>query len=354
MNTTQFSFGRNNYTVWNKVRGGNTSHALYRIASVSKTVTAITIFDLVERGLLNLDNKFIEVYRPATTPVDQRIANITIRQLLNHSGGWDTTQGIRSELKFPKQAGDIIAPFDPQYDSIKFLSEITPHAIIEFMMTQPLNFEPGTRYAYSNFGYNILGRVIEAASGMTYEQYVTGYVFPKVGIKDAFIGSENIDQKHDQEVFYADGEQGGYYFAAGTQKYKVPDSYGTFVMRVMDAHGGWVMSCDDLNKFAKGMSDGTLISKTILQEIIKPPPYPSSSTPNTFYSLGMRVRKLSEGRIALMHNGALTWGTFSFLCVVIGGNKAESFVAIANHLDSNYQGMTTDLEDMVLENLTGI
>jgi len=219
------------------------------------------------------------------------------------------------------------------------------------MMSFPLNFDPGTQYAYSNFGYNILGRVIEAASGMPYEAFVRAHIFSKVGITNAFIGNENIDLKNDSELYYFDGDQGGYYFGALNQKYKVPDSYGTFVMNVMDAHGGWVMSCNDLNKFAKGMGDGTLISPKMLQEILKQPSYQTSTKPDTFHSLGMRVRYLDDDRIALMHNGALTWGTFSFLCVVLGKGQPETFVAIANHLDTNYQAMTEELEDMVLERL---
>lgn len=350
LNKDQFSFGKCDYVVWNQTRKGDDNHFLARIASVSKTITAIAIFDLVERGLLSLDSKFIDIYKPKTIPIDPRIKTITIRQLLNHSGGWDSSKGI-PKLGFPKLAGEVIAPFDPQYDSIKFLPNVTPQAIIEFMMSFPLNFDPGTRYSYSNFGYNILGRVIEAISGMRYDVFVRSHIFSKVGITDAFIGDENIDLKHKSELFYFDGDQGGYYFGALDQKYKVPDSYGTFVMNVMDAHGGWVMSCEDLNKFAKGMGDGTFISPKILQEILKQPPYQTSTKPNTFHSLGMRVRYLDDERVALMHNGALTWGTFSFLCVVLGKKHSETFVAIANHLDANYQAMTEELEDTVLERL---
>ena len=66
-----------------------------------------------------------------------------------------------------------------------------------------------------------------------------------------------------------------------------------------------------------------------------------------YYSLGMRVRKLADGRIALMHNGALTWGTFSLLCVIMNGSVPSTvFTAIMNHLDKDIMGMQNGLNDI--------
>ncbi len=140
--------------------------SLLRIASISKPITAVAVLKLVEEGKLALNARAFDIVRlPAILEngraPDERLKTITIRQLLQHTGGWDREKS-----------------FDPMFRS-KLIAEKTrtpppasAEAVIRYMLGQPLDFDPGTRYAYSNFGYCVLGRVIEQVSGLSYEKLV--------------------------------------------------------------------------------------------------------------------------------------------------------------------------------------
>ena len=161
--------------------------SLFRIASISKPVTAVAILRLVEDGKLDLEDRAFEILNqfevPEETTPDPRIFDVTVRQLLQHSGGWDLDMGydpmfilgrIERALSVPKPA--------------------SCHDVITFMLGQPLDFDPGTQYAYSNFGYCILGRIIEQASGQTYEEYVKSRILQPMGITRMRIGAPTQGQ----------------------------------------------------------------------------------------------------------------------------------------------------------------
>ena len=136
--------------------------SLFRIASLSKQVTAVAALKLVEDGKLDLDENAFEILSDFKDPEgasrDPRIDQITVRHLLHHAGGWDKE----------------VAGFDPMWIPARIAREtgaakpISCSDVIHFMLGQPLDFDPGTRYAYANFGYCVLGRIIEkkARSGL--------------------------------------------------------------------------------------------------------------------------------------------------------------------------------------------
>jgi CubicO group peptidase (beta-lactamase class C family) len=76
--------------------------------------------------------------------------------------------------------------------------------LIRFVLERPLQFAPGERFAYSNFGYCLLGRVIERISGLTYEQYVGTQVLAPLGIKRMRLGRTQLAQRATEEVTYHD------------------------------------------------------------------------------------------------------------------------------------------------------
>src|SRR5450631_4162250 len=132
--------------------------ARFRIASSTKPMTAVAILRLVEDGAIRLDEYALDILHaltppPGTTP-DPRLRSITIRHLLEHSAGF----------VYPDAAG-----FDPQFDGLRLAALPFSHPfpathtdIIRFALGRPLGFTPGTRYVYSNLGYSMLGRIIEA------------------------------------------------------------------------------------------------------------------------------------------------------------------------------------------------
>ena len=121
---------------------------LFRIASTSKPVTGMGILLLAQKGLLNLDQSAFNILAQAgmidpSTIKDKRILNITVRQLLRHEGGWDTSIGVPQEnVK------------DPQYDALRIANPNPPMVansldLIKYMITKPLNFVPGTKAVFS-------------------------------------------------------------------------------------------------------------------------------------------------------------------------------------------------------------
>jgi N-acyl-D-amino-acid deacylase len=127
---------------------------------------------------------------------------------------------------------------------------LTTDHIIRYMLARPLDFDPGKMYAYSNFGYCLLGRVVEAVSGETYEDYVREEVLKPMGIHDMRIGKSLLEGRAPREVRYGQGEPLMLKSIFGPKLGElVPAPYGTSCIEAMDAHGGWIASSVDLARF---------------------------------------------------------------------------------------------------------
>lgn len=208
------SYGKADVTAGTDV----TNSSLFRIASVSKPITGIAIMKLVEAGQLNLDQKVFGAgsilgTQYGTQPYGPNITNITVRHLLHHvSGGW------------PNNATDAMFS-NPT---------LTLDQLISWALdNQPLQHTPGTNFAYSNFGYAVLGKVIAKISGQTYEQYVKTNVLQPAGISNMSIGgSTEAERKNNEVKYYGQGGQ---------------NPYG-FNLPRMDANGGWIATATDLVK----------------------------------------------------------------------------------------------------------
>ncbi len=162
--------------------------SLFRIASVTKPITSVTIFTLIEQGKLNLTDK---VFGPCAIfgikygkpPYKQWVADITVDQLLTHTcGGW------------PNDDNDPMMHNDG-WDHTKLITET--------IANQPLTNQPGTHWAYSNFGYCILGRVIEQITGQPYDAYVKANILAPCGISTMQIAANKESQRAPNEVVYS-------------------------------------------------------------------------------------------------------------------------------------------------------
>lgn len=289
--------------------------SLFRLASVSKPVTAVAVMRLVEQKKLSLDARAFDLLslKPIVTPgtkADPRLETITVRQLLQHTGGWDRDQSFDPMFRpgvIAKAAGSP-APADPS-------------SIIRYMLGQPLDFAPGTKYAYSNFGYCVLGRIIERITGLGYEKFVRDEILAPIGIRHMRLGSSLPSGRAPNEVSYhtRDAELADSVFpsAAG----KVPVQYGGFNLEAMDAHGGWLASAVDLARFAAALdpdSRQTLLRPETQREMQAPPPAPVSRKPDgslqdAYYSCGWMTRPVGDKGLAnYWHFGALP-GTVTLL-----------------------------------------
>src|SRR5436190_569813 len=155
--------------------------SLFRIASCTKPFTSIAIFQLVERGVVSLDTRMQDVLRLTTpdghAPQDARFKDIRLWHLLAHIGGWDRQQTF-DPLLFEGRVAQAMNVNLP----------LTKYQIASFMASQPLQFTPGTRFAYSNFGYCLLGLMIEKLTGLPYQQAIQTQVYTPLGLKQPRLG----------------------------------------------------------------------------------------------------------------------------------------------------------------------
>jgi N-acyl-D-amino-acid deacylase len=301
---------------------------LFRIASISKPITAVAILQLIEQKKLQLDDKvfgaldYEDDIKAAGDKFDSRLREITIRQLLEHRGGWDRNQS-----------------FDAMFQSVRFAKQVGGNApadqtaVIKAMLSQKLDFDPGKRYAYSNFGYCLLGRVIEKVSGQDYADYVKEKVLAPIGITTMRIGATRLDGRAKNEVRYYQPGTGKSVFEADLDQ-ETPHPYGAWNLEAMDSHGAWIASAVDLAKFAAAFDDPDncpILSRESIALMYRRPPglaghEKDGSTKDVFYSLGWSNRVLSGGRINHWHTGSLP-GTAAIL---IRRHDGRNFVALLN------------------------
>ncbi len=217
---------------------------LFRIASLSKPVTSLAIFKLVEQGKLHLDDHVFGLKGILNDPIflnihDSSLEEITIRHLLDHTAGWDRGVNLEGDLMFAPIS--IALALDQPFPA-------SSRNVIAYALSKDLDFIPGTRFAYSNLGYNVLGRVIEKVSRQGYQQFVDSCILSPLMISEMTLGKSNPADRHPLEVKYFDLPNRDAVNAAFdlTKKEKIP--YGGVYLEAMDAHGGWIASAIDMAK----------------------------------------------------------------------------------------------------------
>jgi N-acyl-D-amino-acid deacylase len=243
--------------------------SLCRIASDSKPFTAVTILRLLDAGLLSLDDKAFRILAglqpPANATIDPRLYDITIQNLLQHTGGWDSTKS-----------------FDPQYPpqtyweagALGVAAPPSAEQIVRFMLSWPLDFDPGTRYSYSNFGYNVLGRVIERITGLSYGDAVQELVLAPSGISDMLLGRTRLEDRWPGEVHYVNLPGQALVPSVFPGVGYVPNAYGGYYMEALDAHGGWIATAEDQIRFATavdGQRGPALLEPATVQAMLHTP-----------------------------------------------------------------------------------
>jgi CubicO group peptidase (beta-lactamase class C family) len=229
---------------------------LFRIASVSKLITSIAIMKLVESGKIKLDSKVFGKYGILNDEKlgqikDNRLENITVRNLLNHSGGWTQRYGDIAFL--PKIVSEQTG--DPMPLNI--------NSYLKFVTAKRLHFEPGSSSAYSNLGYMILGEVVARVSKTNYEKFVKENVLKPAHIYDMQLGGSFENEKLLEEVRYYQPEDAQPVEAYDGSGRMVPKIYGSTNMALLGSAGGWIASPVDLMKLLV-VIDGDSRTKDIL------------------------------------------------------------------------------------------
>jgi CubicO group peptidase (beta-lactamase class C family) len=199
-------------------------------------------------GILN-DEKFLHIK-------DKRLEKITIRNLLNHSGGWTQRYGDLAFL--PKIVAQGVGETLP----------VNVDSYIKFVTTHRLHFEPGTTSAYSNLGYIILGKVISKVSGMDYESFIKGNVLMPAGITDMQLGGSFIEDKLPNEVKYYQPEDAQPEESFDGSGRLLPKTYGGNDMKVLGAAGGWIASAIDLMKLIVVIDENPKVKDIISESSI--------------------------------------------------------------------------------------
>src|SRR5688500_13020223 len=289
--------------------------ALFRIASVSKTLTAAAIMKLVEEGKLQLEDRvapFIAHLTPAPgATVDPRWDAITIRHLLNHSGGWDRTK--------PNVGFDPIDRPAIAAAAVNAPAPASGETLIRYMKGMPLDFNPGEKFAYSNFGYIILGRVIERVSGMPYKEYVRAHVLEPVGPNRTQQGRSLMRHALADEVKYYSppivSVNAGIVNSVFPGEGVVPFNYGGFHLEAGDASGAWVSSTIDLLRLVGGIdgraSRPDILSAALVAEMTNTGAPFGCGGGTCHYGAGWFVR-LTQGDANWWHGGSLP-GTTAML-----------------------------------------
>ena len=280
--------------------------SLFRIASISKPITAVAVLKLVEQGKLRLEDRAFELVQlsppPGKTP-DPRLAAITIRQLLQHAGGWDRDQSFDPMFRPGLIAQELGAP-----------APAGPEVVVRYMLGQRLDFDPGTRFAYSNFGYCVLGRVIEELTDTPYDAYVRKNVLAPARITTMRIGASLENARAPKEVRYYSPSNATGRSVFPTAPGRLPVGYGTFNLEAMDAHGGWLASAVDLAKFAAALDDpahSPLLVPATLKAMYERPAAPlgrkkDGTLEPSYYALGWQVRPVGDqGKANYWHSGSL-------------------------------------------------
>jgi N-acyl-D-amino-acid deacylase len=327
---------------------------LFRIASVTKQITSAAVMKLVEANQINLDEYAFPIISdlqplPGKT-MNPMLSQITVRHLLNHTGGWNR---------------DHEAVGDPMFDSPTIAAALgipgpaTCEDTIRFMLDKAPTYAAGSTNCYSNFGYCVLGRIIERRSHMSYEDFVKQNVLGPAGVTDMKLGHTLPELRADNEVKYYDAPGAGLanpVFPGITGM--VPWPYGGWSIEAMDSHGGWIASPIDQVKFALG-EDGLaappdLLGAQSLQSIFANPNVPSCNSdgsttppdPKYWYGFGWAVNSYGNH----WHTGALD-GTAT---EDVTASNHFTWAAFFNSRDHGEGQLFSDLDNGLWTALQGV
>jgi CubicO group peptidase (beta-lactamase class C family) len=271
--------------------------SLFRIANLSMPITAVATFLLIEKGQLHLNDK---VFGPSgilgtkygKPPYQQYVADISVDHLLTHtSGGW----------------GD--GPSDPMLHSEGWDQE----KLIEWTLDKVPASPPGQSWVFSNFGYCVLGRVIEQVSDETYANFVQSNILGPCGINNMKVAGNKMGQRATNEVVYT-----GQY---SEEPYKIN-------VERMDSCAGWIATSSDMAIFLNHVGGAGDVPSLLKPETIRVMTTPTAAypqaSPAAAYAKGWMVSTNGPG--FWWHTGTLPGSTG----VMVRTGNGMAWAAVAN------------------------
>jgi CubicO group peptidase (beta-lactamase class C family) len=241
----------------------NNLETRFRIASGTKFFTALAIVKLIESGKISFDSKISE-HIPFHFPKYSK--KITIRHLLTH------TSGIPDYYDEEK-----ITDFNNFFVSIPWYDLKGPKDYLPILPQDEMKFNPGEKFSYSNSGFILLGVIIEEVSGISYKDYVTENIFKPIGMmKSGYFAMNRLPEN--TALGYIDEEDNW-----RTNIYNLP------IIGASD--GGAFTTLKDLNKLWKAFFENSIVSKDIVEIMIKPYIKAESEGKNKYYGHGIWIKK---------------------------------------------------------------
>lgn len=287
--------------------------SMFRIASISKSLTAVAALKLQEEGKLKLDEKVFDIlndFDAMRSPTrDRRMDDITVRDLLYCTAGWN-----------PKVSGDPL--FVPNITLIAAENggEVPPklHTIINWWLKRPLDFAPGTSWGYSNFVYEVLGAVIAKRAGEPYESYVKRRVLMPSGMTDTHVGRTVEQIPHEVTYYPYPGQPTTNSIYPGVKEQVHYQYGGDFDLPTMAASAGWISSTVDLVRFANAVrrtavQTNPVISNASFLQMVSKSPAPYWKEKKGYFAMGWEVYPATSGGGYTFSRVGTMPGSMSFL-----------------------------------------
>ncbi len=264
----------------------NSDSTEFTLASVSKVFTSTAILQLKDKGKFKLDDLFIKYFPDFPYP------NITIRNLLSH------TSGLPDYEIYEKQRKE-------HPDTIFTIKDVIPSLK---MWKQPLHFETGAKWQYSNTNFCLLALLVEKASGMSFQKYMLQNIFNPTKMYNTFFQkdinknrSSNIAINYEHPFLY-------------TSAYKNVDSLKKYRWRLHNAsglvgQGNMETTAEDLLKFDEALYTGKLLKSSTLQEAFTPSKLNNGENTNANIGIGKASYGLGWFIFNDSTNGKIVWHT---------------------------------------------
>jgi N-acyl-D-amino-acid deacylase len=226
--------------------------SLFRLASVSKVVTATAVDKLVELGKLRYETRVFEVLSRLTPLTgsfrDPRLNAITVEHLINHKSGWADDIGGNRFSDVRTAATQLREPLPGTFAGL-----------IRYEMARPLDYTPGAESHYCNFCYGVLAEVVQTAARKDYERFVIDELLRPIGVTRVRVGSHRVEGRFPGEVAYYDAPKAEripsmYADTPGL----VPAQYGGFTMDwgTGSGAGAWIGSTVDMLRLVASVTLG--------------------------------------------------------------------------------------------------
>lgn len=281
-----------------------------RIASITKPMTAIAILQLYEKGMLDLD-KPIQTYLKEFPKKAK--GDITIRHLLKHTSG--------------------ISHYSSKWDAMSFTHYPTLVAALDSFKEKELEFEPGTQYTYSSYGYTILGAIIEKVTQMSYGEYMKKNIWDKAGMSNTSLEEQqNYDNKS------------RLYLKVKSNYIKSPKTD----LSIIYSAGGVQSTANDLLKFGEAVLSNKLIDSTSLTMMINATDELAPEEGDDPYGFGWSVSNDPKYGKIIQHGGAQP-GTSSFFAIYLDRKTVSVVLSNSFGTRQNAYNLSRDIAGLALE-----